>query len=160
MVSAIALNAMPCSATAWNHAARAVLTDYRALAPARRNILRLMFLNPEVRAAQPQWPAVARFVVAAFRADVARANAEARVQALVDELSEASAEFAAFWRAHEVGGFGEGTKVLRHAQAGLLQLEYSSFSVDGRSDLALVVYNPATEADAERVQALARALPR
>lgn len=139
---------------AWNDAARAVLTDYAALEPAQRNILRLMFLRPEVRAAQLDWPAVARFVVAAFRADVARAKAEGRVQALIEELSQASAEFAELWAAHEVGGYGEGTKVLRHASAGLLQLEYSSFSVDGRPDLALVVYNPSTEADAERMRVL------
>ncbi|MFF7709680.1 helix-turn-helix domain-containing protein [Pseudomonas sp. NPDC007930] len=143
---------------AWNTAARAVLTDYAALPPAQRNILRMMFLEGRVRAAQPDWPKVARFVVAAFRADVARARAEGRVQALVDELCAASPEFAQLWGAHEVGGYGEGTKVLRHASAGLLTLEYSSFGVDGRPDLALVVYNPASSEDAARVQALIAAI--
>jgi hypothetical protein len=41
-----------------------VLTDYGSLAPERRNILRLIFLDPRVRAAQLDWESVARFVVA------------------------------------------------------------------------------------------------
>ncbi|MCL2429410.1 MAG: transcriptional regulator, partial [Alphaproteobacteria bacterium] len=32
--------------------------------------------------------------------------------------------------------------------------EYSVFSVDGRTDLSMVVYNPATAEDADRIQAL------
>src|ERR1700739_3508004 len=40
---------------AWNRAAAAVLTDYGALAPEQRNILRLVFCDPRVRAAQYDW---------------------------------------------------------------------------------------------------------
>src|SRR5271170_1741501 len=54
---------------AWNRAAAAVLTDYGALPPGQRNILRLMFGNPHVRAAQHDWDAIARFVVGSFRVD-------------------------------------------------------------------------------------------
>jgi transcriptional regulator with XRE-family HTH domain len=59
---------------AWNRAASAVLTDYGALPLGQRNIVRQIFHNPRIRAAQPNWEGVARFVVAAFRADVARAR--------------------------------------------------------------------------------------
>ncbi len=38
---------------AWNRAAAAVLTDYGAIKPADRNILRLVFGDPRVRAADP-----------------------------------------------------------------------------------------------------------
>ena len=38
--------------------------------------------------------------------------------------------------------------------AGLLAMEYSSFAVDGRPDLGMVVYNPATPEDAERIRFL------
>lgn len=60
---------------AWNRAATAVLTDYGAIPPGQRNILRFIFCDPRVRAAQYDWDSVARFVVAAFRADAARAGA-------------------------------------------------------------------------------------
>jgi transcriptional regulator with XRE-family HTH domain len=139
---------------AWNRAAAAVLTDYGKLPPGERNILRLMFCNERVRAAQPDWHSVARFVVAAFRADAARAGAARNVQALVDELCRLSTDFAALWRENDVRSYGEGTKQLRHPLVGLIALEYSAFAVDGRPDLGLIVYNPATPADAERIKSL------
>ena len=40
---------------AWNRAAALVLTDYGKLPVERRNILRVMFGNPAVRAAQHDW---------------------------------------------------------------------------------------------------------
>jgi transcriptional regulator with XRE-family HTH domain len=139
---------------AWNRAAAAVLTDYGLLAPAERNILRLMFFDPRVQAAQPDWESVARFVVGAFRADVARAGASGSAQALVDELSQRSPEFVAMWRDNDVRSYGEGTKQLRHAKAGRIALEFSAFAVDGRPDLSMVVYNPATPADRAKVRKL------
>jgi transcriptional regulator with XRE-family HTH domain len=139
---------------AWNRAAAAVLAEYGKFAPRQRNILRLMFCDPEVRAAQPDWEGAARFVVAAFRAEAARAGAAERVKDLVDELARESAEFAAMWRDNDVRTYGEGTKHLRHPTAGLIALEYSAFAVDGRPDLGMVIYNPATLADAERIRSL------
>jgi transcriptional regulator with XRE-family HTH domain len=139
---------------AWNRAAAAVLTDYGALPPERRNILRLIFGDPRVRDAQFDWEGVARFVVAAFRADVARAGATDKVGALVDELCRMSPEFEAMWRANDVRSYGDGVKRLKHPVAGPIAFEYSAFAVDGRPDLGMVVYNPATAEDAARVEAL------
>lgn len=136
---------------AWNRAAAAVLVDYGALPREQRNVLRLLFVNPTVRARQTAWPEVARLVVDRFRAEATRAGASAELAALVAELSEASAEFAALWRNQGVVSPGEGVKHMRHPQIGALALEYSTFAVDGRPDLALVVYNPATDEVAQRI---------
>ena len=139
---------------AWNRAATVVLSDYDTLAPRERNVLRMMFTNPHVRAAQYDWESVARFVVAVFRADTVRAGASASMQAMVDELSQISPEFVAMWRDNDVRDFGEGVKRLRHPLLGELALEYSSFAVDGRPDLAMLVYHPLGAGDAERIGAL------
>lgn len=139
---------------AWNRAASAVLTDYGTLAPEQRNILRLIFLDPRVRAAQMDWDGVARFVVAAFRADVARAGASAQVETLVRELTDRSADFAAIWRDNDVRTHGGGLKQLRHPMAGEIAFEFSAFAVDARPDLQMVIYNPATAADAAAVRAI------
>ena len=142
---------------AWNRAAAAVFTDYGTLPPAERNILRLVFCDPGARARQADWASVARFVVASFRADATRAGAARSVQAMVNELCERSADFAALWKEHDVHAHGEGTKHLRHPAAGTTAVEYSSFAVDGRPDLAMVVYNPLTPDDAGRIRRLIEA---
>jgi transcriptional regulator with XRE-family HTH domain len=142
---------------AWNRAAAAVLTDYGALPPAQRNVLRLIFCDPRVRAAQGHWESVARFVVASFRIDAARAGADAEVARLVDELSQASPEFASMWRENDVQAHGGGVKQLRNPHVGPINLEYSAFAVDARPDLSLIVYNPATPTDRALVEALVAA---
>ena len=139
---------------AWNRAAAVVLTDYGALPPGQRNILRMIFGNPRVRAAQHDWESVARFVVGAFRADAARAGAVSEVAELVDELCKMSPEFEALWRANDVHAYGGGAKHLRHPVLGPITMEYSAFGVDGRPDLSMVVYNPVERSDAERIRSL------
>ena len=139
---------------AWNRAAATVLNDYAALPPDQRNILRMIFLDPRVRAAQFEWDKVARFVVSAFRADAARAGANVEIEPLVAELSARSPEFAAMWRDNDVRSYGDGVKNIRHPILGAVAFEYSSFAVDGRADLTMVVYNPATPEDARRVRSL------
>ena len=62
--------------------------------------------------------------------------------------------FSAFWRDNDVRSFGEGTKHLHHPVAGVIAMEYSSFTVDGRTDLGMVVYNPATQDDVDKVRRL------
>src|SRR5215218_10089128 len=144
---------------AWNSAAAAVLTDYGALPPGQRNILRLIFCDPRVRAAQVDWKSVARFVVGAFRVDAARAGAVSEVGELVDELCQRSAEFAALWRDNNVHVHGEKPKRLRHPVLGPISLEYSAFAVDGRPDLGMIVYNPATRSEADRIRSLVTSQP-
>jgi len=149
---------------AWNRAATVLLTDYGSLPPEQRNILRFIFLDPRVRAAQYDWESVARYVVGAFRVDAARvgafrvdaarAGAAAAVQPLVDELCRLSPEFKAMWQDNDVRSHGEAVKHIRHPVLGPIAFEYSAFAVDGRPDLSMVVYNPATPADAEKIESL------
>jgi transcriptional regulator with XRE-family HTH domain len=141
---------------AWNRAALAVLTDYGTLPPEQRNILRMIFCDPRTRAKQSDWTSVARFVVASFRIDAARAGADAEIAALVEELSQASPDFASMWRDNNVQTHGEGVKQLRHPHVGPITVEYSSFAVDGRPDLSLIVYNPATPADRALIESLVK----
>ncbi len=136
---------------AWNRAATVILTDYGSAPPEERNVLRFIFLDPRVRAAQYDWDSVARYVVSAFRVDAARAGAAAEVQPLVDELCRLSPEFKAMWRDNDVRGQHDGVKQIRHPILGPIAFEYSAFAVDGRPDLSLVVYNPVTHADAEKI---------
>jgi transcriptional regulator with XRE-family HTH domain len=144
---------------AWNRAATVMLTDYGSLPPEQRNVLRFIFLDPRVRAAQHDWESVARFVVGTFRADAARAGAASEVGPLVEELCRRSPEFKAMWRDNDVRSHGEGVKQIRHPVLGPVSFEYSAFAVDGRPDLSMVVYNPATQAEADKISALIASVP-
>ncbi|WP_185983348.1 helix-turn-helix transcriptional regulator [Aureimonas mangrovi] len=143
----------------WNLAARRVLTDYETLPAGERNILKRMFLDPETQAAQSDWESVARFLVATFRAETARAGDDERAAALVAELTKASEAFARMWTEKDVRVAGEGEKTIHHSTAGQIAFEFASFSVDGRPDLKLMIYNPARDADAAKVRALCAVSP-
>jgi transcriptional regulator with XRE-family HTH domain len=140
----------------WNRAATVLMTDYAKLPRDGRNILRLMFGGDDVRRRNRDWESMARFVVGAFRADVARAGAStsAEVTKLVAELCRLSPEFEALWQDNDVVAHGEGVKRINHPDAGLLAMEFSSFAVEGRPELGMLVYNPVTPADAERLCSL------
>ena len=57
---------------------------------------------------------------------------------------------------YQRGPHGEAVKHIRHPVLGSLAFEYSAFSVDGRTDLSMVVYNPATPEDADGIRSLLR----
>ena len=138
----------------WNAAASVVMTDYALLPPEERNILKLIFCNQRVRGHMVNWERDARSAVASFRAEAIKAAPAQALQAMVEELSKASPEFSAIWQDYDIQNYGAGTKHFRHEIAGDLMMEYSSFTVDGRPDLGLVVFTPMTEADADRVRQL------
>ncbi|HGA2977614.1 TPA: helix-turn-helix transcriptional regulator [Klebsiella aerogenes] len=136
---------------AWNPPAACVLTDYGQLPREERNVLRRMFTDPDVRRAQGDWQAMARLVVNAFRADVARAGQSAEIDSLVTELSQLSPEFDAWWRSNDVTSHGEGAKRINHPQAGAIDLEFSTFMVEGRQDLNMIVFNPVNEESRRKI---------
>lgn len=143
---------------AWNAAAAVALTDYGAVPVEQRNILRRMFSDSRLQAAQEDWLSVARYVVASFRADVTRAGASQEISALVEELSRTSAEFDALWRNNDVAGQqGDGVKRLRHPELGTIELEFSTFAVEGRPELNLMIYNPVAPEVAARIREMAAA---
>ncbi len=161
------LDAMPASpaiimtpiwdVVAWNDAAAVLLTDYSKLPREQRNILRRLFSDPGTRAANEDWLSVARFAVGAFRADATRAGASVEIAQLVEELSRTSPEFEALWRNNDVAGHGEGVKRLRHPEIGLIELEFSTFAVESRPDLKLMVFNPASSESAASIKSLVAA---
>jgi transcriptional regulator with XRE-family HTH domain len=141
---------------AWNRAATAVLGDYERMPLDERNIMRRIFYTAALRTTLADWEHDARFLVAAFRADVARAGASSQVAELIDELTRRSDDFRRMWNDNDVGAYGEGTKYMNHAVVGRIALEYSSFSVNGEPDLDMVIFNPATPQDADRIRSLLR----
>jgi transcriptional regulator with XRE-family HTH domain len=138
---------------AWNRAASVVLADYNSVPLENRNVLKMLFLNRK-HDHLPDWQTVARLIVATVRRDVMLAGASPETQALLSELERESEDFRTMWAEQNVRPYGEGSKTIIKPDVGALTLEYSTFAVDGRPDLALVVFNPATAADRAKVRRL------
>ncbi|MGH6879945.1 MAG: helix-turn-helix transcriptional regulator [Hypericibacter sp.] len=145
---------------AWNAAAAAVLADYAALPVPERNVLRLLFGTRAAHAKLPDWEENARFAISVFRLDVARAGGSAEALALAAELQAASADFRRLWVENDLRSHWGGLKRLHHPLAGLLSLEYSTFAVDGADGLSMVVFTPASPADADAIASLLSDKPR
>ncbi len=137
---------------AWNAAATLVFGDYGAIPADQRNTLRFMFA-PGARERMADWEHHARSVVASFRAETARAGTGDRAASLVDELSRSSPEFAAMWAERDVAALGPGTKRMAGAGGGVT-FDYATFAVHGHADLHMIVFTPATPADAAGLDAL------
>lgn len=133
---------------AWNAAATAVLTDYAARPVRERNVLRSLFDDPGARTRLPDWEENVRFALAVFRIDAARAGGCPEADALAAELQAISPDVRRLWAETEMRSHGVGVKRLCHPIAGPLALECSAFAVDGASGLSMIVFTPASPADA------------
>jgi len=125
---------------AWNRGAVALLTDFGALPPAERNLIRLTFLDKDFRALYADWPRAARECVAVLRMEAGRSPDDAALSALVGELSVRDADFRAWWAGHQVRGPRQLTKTYLHPVAGALTLDVQQFTVDTHPDQWLVAY--------------------
>ncbi|WP_329581168.1 helix-turn-helix transcriptional regulator [Kitasatospora sp. NBC_01250] len=138
---------------AWNPLADAV-AGFSALT--RRNMAWQVFLDPSARGCYPQWEAVAAETVSYLRLDAGRHPDDAKLSALVGELSVRSPEFGRLWADHQVKEKTWGTKLVRHPLVGDLELGYETLALPGDPDQTLVGYTAqAGSATAQRLALLA-----
>jgi transcriptional regulator with XRE-family HTH domain len=138
---------------AWNPAIGAVITDFGALAPAERNLLRWLLLDR--LPADSGYETTARSTLARFRAAHARFVDHPEFLALIAELEERSPAFRAWWPRHDVLAEQSGTKTIEHPRLGPLRLHHLQSTPTSDPDLRLTVYVPADE----RTRAALAALP-
>lgn len=106
------------------------------------NRLRDAFLDPAERALYPDWEHAASSLVAGFRETAGADAGDPGLPALVDELSQASPEFARLWALHDVA-VCEGAPIrLDHPRVGRLQLNRERLGVSGTAGQKLVVFHP------------------
>ena len=146
---------------AWNDLAAALMEDFGALAPHDRNLARKAFLRP----ARPVRPDAnlygisdaAEFrhhVVMELRATVARYPSDPTVTGLIDELRDASTEFARLWDRHDVQAAPTLTKTFRHPAVGTITVNCDSLKITD-SDQHLVLYTaPPGSPDADALALL------
>ncbi|MEV4440080.1 helix-turn-helix transcriptional regulator [Streptomyces sp. NPDC049577] len=125
---------------AWNPAARALLGDYGALAPAERNIPRITFLDPASRELFADWTACARENVAYLHLEAGRHPDDPQLASLIGELSLKSEDFRRWWAEHPVQDKTSGIKRFHHPLVGDLHLTYETLRVADDPDQALITY--------------------
>lgn len=136
-----------------NRAARALWTDWPALAPADRNMLVWMF-TPAARDAFVEWESEAAAQLARFRGAAARHPGDPRFTELIERLHATSAEVREWWPRQEVAQLGSGRKRLRHPSLGEIELRHVVLQVADEPEQKLVTFAPAA-ADEPRIAELA-----
>jgi transcriptional regulator with XRE-family HTH domain len=124
---------------AWNDAATALYTDFAAIPAARRNYLRLMFLDPAIRGMHREWAHDARDAVAALRMETAADTDDPDLARLVGELTIQDPDFRTWWAEHRVNSATYGTKHYRHPLVGDLTLDCDTWAAADDSGQRLMV---------------------
>ena len=127
---------------AWNRAAEVVYGPYGRLEGDERNMLHMVFADPDHRRLLVDWEAVARSSLAMFRADCARYAGDPDFERLVARLTRLSPEFSRWWPRREVARPLAGQKRIDHPTAGRMLFEYSSLGVGDPPDMKLIVFTP------------------
>lgn len=115
-------------------------------APGRRNFLWMLFTDPHTRHTFVDWAQQAPDMLSSFRRDFARANQEADILELVDELERVSPEFKQWWRQHDVHAPCNGVRELCLEDGTQAPFEHTSLTIDEDRHLRMVVYARKTEA--------------
>ncbi len=129
-----------------NPTARALFSDFDALAPRERNYARWLFLDDAARDLFADWDVQARAAVETLRFASAGQAGDRLTAELIAHLIERSPEFRRWWAEHRVYQRTFGSKHLRHPIVGELTVDYETFTMPGDPDQTLFVYTtePAT----------------
>jgi transcriptional regulator with XRE-family HTH domain len=106
-----------------------------------RNLMHVIFTEPDAKTFYCNWPAVAEDAVASFRHGFGLAPNDVRLRAVRDELLAASPEFAALWTRHDARRKSLQAKTFRHPEVGVMSLTMQTFDVRSTPGQELVVYH-------------------
>jgi transcriptional regulator with XRE-family HTH domain len=124
---------------AWNRAAKALFVDFDAIPAQERNYVRLMFLDPTIRALHANWERSARTAVSALRMHAARFPDDPELARLVGELSIEDPDFRTWWAGHVVTSTTSSVKHYHHPEVGELTLDCDTWASPQDPDQRLVI---------------------
>ncbi|MEU1130969.1 helix-turn-helix domain-containing protein [Streptomyces sp. NPDC005900] len=142
---------------AWNALGAELLGGLADPARRDRNNARFLFLDPAARDVHPEWTDRAAEAVGQLRVAAGRHPHDARLSALIAELTAHSAEFRRIWDSGEVVMCAAGRKRLRHPVTGALTLDFESLHVPAApGETGLVVHVFGAAEGSREAAALAR----
>jgi transcriptional regulator with XRE-family HTH domain len=130
---------------AWNELACAVIRDYSALPPDRRNLLRILLVEDELYQRDPAlYEATARRLLAKFRVDYSQAHGDPAFEELIADLTASCPVFTRLWGLAEVVGTHDA--VVTHPRGHGSTFEHTSYVPEGSSNLRLIIFTPCNAA--------------
>jgi transcriptional regulator with XRE-family HTH domain len=140
---------------AWSDMWVRCIADPGARAPRDRNLLRILFLEPELQRHPLEFEAAARRVLAKAKFDYSRMAGDPIFEALIRELTAACPIFERLWRSSAVVGRSEG-RFTHPTRVGELTFEHTSYVVEGVPHLQLLIFVPSGEASTLKFAELVR----
>jgi len=141
-----------------NRAARALFTDWAALAPGDRNKVWWMFTDPAARKVYVEWEQEASDLLGRFRAAAARRPDDPAFTTLIERLHQASPEVRDWWPRYEVRPVGSGTKRLHHPALGDVAFQHTVLQVADHPE-QMLVYFTTSEVPEDKLAALSASVP-
>ncbi|MBN6039837.1 helix-turn-helix transcriptional regulator [Amycolatopsis sp. 195334CR] len=138
---------------AWNRSGHALFASHLDFEE-RPSIPRLFFLDPHLRDLHRNWDELARIHVAYLRLTAGRFPTDARLAALIGELTMRSDEFASLWATGDVADCTVGPMYLRHPTLGAVDVTYQVWLQPDSPSHRLEIYTPNDPASADALRLL------
>lgn len=140
----------------WNTPYARVRHDPGMIAEDRRNLLGVLFTDPDVRRSMPGWEPAARALLSQFRAAAGQSAGSPRFAELVTLLTQTSPEFRKWWADYPIRNFTPAIIPLDHPRAGRINLEIFQLRPVESPGLVITLQVPVTDDDRQKVQSLLR----
>jgi MmyB-like transcription regulator ligand binding domain len=127
---------------AWNTAQARLYPAIATLPGEHRNLLWVVFADPDTRTLIDDWEGQSARILAEFRAGTAALRGTPPWQTLVDDLTARSPEFAERWAHVDVAGFQTRLRRYHHPRAGELVFEYQQLTPSEWPGLRVVCQLP------------------
>lgn len=124
---------------AWNKAADE-LFGFSGIAQPDRNMIRLIFTDPDFRRRCPRWSDEAPRVLSQFRCDLATVPDDLAMLALVDEMKRLSPDFRRWSEQPDMDSYARGVSTILAADGTRLPFMHETLTVDEYRHLKMVVY--------------------
>ena len=135
----------------------------RALSPGYavgQNLSRWRFLDPAAKQVYPDWEEATAQIVGGLRVLFAEDPDDARLCALIDELSSSNERFTQLWEQAEVG-YTEGVTHLRHPEVGDLYLTRTKLDLLNTGGAHIITWHaPPNSTSAHALDQLRESLPK
>lgn len=124
---------------AWNAAADA-LFGFSCRARSDCNLLRMVFVDPDLRRHLPEWKSDAPRLLAQFRCDLAISPDHPAVEEMIKDLKSLSPDFRRWFEQSSTESCSSGIGAFTDAEGRHLRFEHEILTVDEHRNLKMVVY--------------------